>query len=525
MRAAIYARVSSAAQRDNHTIENQLRTLPAYVEQQGWKLVATFVDDGHSAKSGMLDKRDGFAQMQAAIARRSFDVLVVVDIDRLTRTEDAMERAEILGPFQRANIRIATPSMGLLDMRTMLGELYVTLQALYAAEENRKRAERIKLGKARAIAENRKPAGPTPFGLKYDRAAGVWTIDEPAAEVIREIARRVRAGESCVRIADDFAGRMGIAQPRGGWTRAAVYRTVAATYVYGEWIANKKLGLAVKVPAIVTRDEWHEVKVALHARRRSSLGRTKHVYLLQDIAQCGRCGASIHVRSGVSYYNAAHQPREHPASYMCSARKLRKLCDERSVPCKVLDAKLWERLCEELEHPDLLQALADAEVRRAGDTKDWQADIDGYRSHLARLDKVHEKVMALYRRGLVSEEALEHELAAAGRERKMVREQIETAERAVGAHQSAQARLRSAGVMIDRLRAALPQATLEQRQALIRELAVAGTVKVRDGKVALDLRIVRPLDRSDTQPQLAVVKAGDYRMIHGHPLRLRLLAG
>ncbi len=201
MRAAIYARVSSAAQRDKHTIENQLRVLPAFVAGQGWTLAGTFLDDGRSAKSGQLDAREGFAALVRAAERREFDLLVVVDVDRLTRTNSIEERALILGPFQRLGIDIVTPSGGRLDMRTMLGELWVTIQAMGAAEENRKRAERIKAGKLRAIAEGRKPAGPTPFGLAYDRTTGAWSIDDESAAIVREIFGRVAAGESCVSVA------------------------------------------------------------------------------------------------------------------------------------------------------------------------------------------------------------------------------------------------------------------------------------------------------------------------------------
>ncbi len=50
---------------------------------------------------------------------------------------------------------IATPGGGLLDLRSMVGEVYVTLHAIFAAEENRKRAERVKVGKLSAIADLR----------------------------------------------------------------------------------------------------------------------------------------------------------------------------------------------------------------------------------------------------------------------------------------------------------------------------------------------------------------------------------
>src|SRR3954471_18183571 len=227
MRAAAYARVSSAAQRDAHTIENQLRVLPGYVAAQGWTLAGTYVDDGRSARAGKLDAREGYARLVRDVAAGLVDVVVVVDIDRLTRTDDMRERADILGGFQRAGVQIATPGGGLLDLRTMLGELYVTLHAIFAAEENRKRAERIKAGKLRAIAEGRKPAGPTPYGLKYDRASSSWSIDDAAAAGGREACARVIAGESCWSISDDFYVR-GIRAPRGPWTRHALWALVRA---------------------------------------------------------------------------------------------------------------------------------------------------------------------------------------------------------------------------------------------------------------------------------------------------------
>ncbi len=68
MRAALYARVSSAAQRDRHTIASQLSTLPEYAARMGWTVVGTYIDDGKSAKSGRLHARDGFTRLLADAA-------------------------------------------------------------------------------------------------------------------------------------------------------------------------------------------------------------------------------------------------------------------------------------------------------------------------------------------------------------------------------------------------------------------------------------------------------------------------
>ena len=524
LRAVIYARVSSAAQRDKHTIENQLRVLPAFVASQGWTLVGTYVDDGRSAKAGKLEARDGFAQLIRDAELRRFDLLVVVDIDRLTRTDSLEERAQILGPFQRLGIDIVTPSQGRLDMRTMLGELWITIQALGAAEENRKRAERIKAGKLRAIAENRKPAGPTPFGLAYDRATGEWSIDEEAAAIVREIFERVAAGESCVRVADDLATR-GVRGPRKGWTRAAVYRCMHTRYACGEWLVDKKRGVTMQVPRIVADETWFAAQKALAKSGKRGLDRTRHVYLLQGIARCS-CGEIIIIRSGVKYYNAAHEPREHQAAYVCRGRRAR-VCDEPIAYCRVLDERVWSALIAELEQPDVIDALAEVEVRRATDARDWAKDADGYRAHLARLDRVEAEFMVRYRRGEISRGAWDLELPRLARARKMVADQLRTALEALGSSASSQQRLRAASATVERLRAALPLATPEQRRALLRELACDGGVIITGGRARLDLRLVR--SRASEQPQacdppLRVVDHPICRTSYDATLRIRLVA-
>lgn len=506
MRAAIYARVSSQAQRDRHTIENQLRTLPAYVAGRGWSLVETFIDDGRSARTGELDKRDGFAALLRAAEARRFDVLVVVDVDRLTRTDDLEERARILGPFQRLGITIATPSGGELDMRTMLGELWVTLQAIGAAEENRKRAERIKAGKARAIAEGRKPAGPTPYGYVYSRVTG-WAIDPVAAELVREIFRRVADGESCVQIADDFAAR-GAPTPRSwwrsGWTRATVHRIVRSRAAVGEYEADKARAAVIRIPAIVTEREWQAAQRSLMALRRRGLRRTRHSYLLEGLATCGHCGAPILIRSATS--NARRRSRS-PAAYICRERKLHQRCDATIVTTAETDARVWAALADEIEQPELLAEVMRAATARASDATDWRADAKIHRAHLGRLERVESAIMVRFRRGSVSEGALDAELAAIGRERAMVARQLEAAERALAASEGGAERLESAAALLARLRAALPSATPDQRRALLRELAGPGGVVIADGRVRLDLRVVLGAEPGAGAPGVDVVRS------------------
>src|SRR5450631_3865344 len=115
VRAVIYARVSSLAQRHQQTIASQLEALPRFVSLRGWYLVKpadTYVDDGRTAKAGYLSERLGFTRLLQDAGLGQFDVVVVVDLDRLTRSEDLRERGEVLGAFQKAGVQIAVSSSG-----------------------------------------------------------------------------------------------------------------------------------------------------------------------------------------------------------------------------------------------------------------------------------------------------------------------------------------------------------------------------------------------------------------------------
>lgn len=85
MKVAIYARVSTDRQRERHTIASQLRELPEHAARQGWTVVETFKDDGRSGET--VDGRPGFQRLLDAAGRKQFDAILVIDLDRITRSK------------------------------------------------------------------------------------------------------------------------------------------------------------------------------------------------------------------------------------------------------------------------------------------------------------------------------------------------------------------------------------------------------------------------------------------------------
>lgn len=486
LRAAIYARVSSQAQKDHQTIQNQLRVLPEYAAAQGWEVVGVYTDDGKSAKSGVLDARDGFARLLKDAEARKFDVLLVVDIDRLTRSDDMMERAQILGPFQRLGIDIVTPAGGRLDMRSMLGEVWATFQAIAAAEWLKKHRERIKAGKVRAIAQGKKPAGPTPYGLGYDRWDGRWWIESEAAEVIREIFRRVIAREASETIAADFRDR-GILRPRGGaWLRERVWQIVRSRVYVGEFTVDKRRGQVIRVPAIVDEATWEAAQAVLASHHRRGLRRTKHTYLLEELAVCCRCGSRIGISSGsrvngtVSRYVCSHRRRPPPGSPACELAP---------VKTASADERLWRSLREILDRPEILETALGWNRGAAEDAPAWERDLEQAEKRLQKLTASEADAIARHRRGQLSAGGVDAALNGIKSERTMMERQAKTARRALTSRQVAAARIDDLQEALFVARAQLDTASPEARRHVIRAMFAPGSIVVGDPEIVATLRL------------------------------------
>jgi DNA invertase Pin-like site-specific DNA recombinase len=507
MRAAIYARVSSLGQRDKHTIDSQLSTLPPFVASRGWELVDTYVDDGKTAKAGHLEKRDGFARLLADMAARKFDVVVVVDQDRLTRSEDLRERGEVLGAFQRAGVQLAIASSGqLLDLGSSMGDLLSGLQAFFSAEENRKRRERSLRGKDEAARQGRKPGGITPFGYVYTKADG-WKLNAATTGFVVQIYERVAAGESCEQIARDFEHHM-ISRPRGGhWGAERVRGIVHAETYKGVW---RHRGIAIAVPRTVSDEIWNAARAGLKRYGASGANRTEHVHLLPGLVFC-ECGTRMHVKRAKSH---ARPPA--PANiwyYFCGSKRYyhyKAECAQKFRRRDDVEERVWRQTCKLLDHPDhLARLLTKAKDDVAGDASSFERDLADYEKKLDRTARAEATVLERFRRDLVSERVMDAELGRIATERRWLERQL-----AAAREQAESARRRdrlSSEVLasLERLREHAGGATPEMRAKIVKLLVSQVEVKL-DGTVVITftLRERAPVEVSTTPPKLVTLRGG-----------------
>lgn len=480
--AAVYPRVSSAGQRVKQSIAAQYDVAPVLASLsstlgQPVQLAREpehYADDGKSAATGKLDKRAGYARLLRDAEAGAFQLVIVYDLDRLSRSEDYLERAAIVGPLQRAGIRVADRNGTVYDMQTFQGDLMLTLKMTMAAEDNRRRVAGTKAGRLRA-ARAGKPPTLLPFGYRFDReaarhdkpAAECWALDPVTAPLVREIYTRILAGDSCETIAADFEAR-GIRRRRADkWTRGRVHTIATATTYRGEWKAIKRAGVTVAVPPIVDDETWHAAQLALSGGRTRGLRRTRFTYLCEQIAVCGSCGSPMGIHSTTAKGKVYRR-------YVCQ-RRLRgafgERCDQPMLRVDDVDARLWASVRQLLDRPDLLNRAADRHAADAGAAaRDWEADQADFERQLAEVERKLTVMAKQYAAGILPEAAYEAAAADLAQRRQLLQRQLETARTAVADAGGDIERMRALRGAVAQLRGKLDTADMTTRRELVRAL-------------------------------------------------------
>lgn len=497
MRAVCYLRVSSAGQAEKGTIQSQFRDLPAFVLRQGWTLVkpiGTYVDDGHTAKAGHLGARAGFAALARDAALGLFDVVVVVDLDRLTRSEDLAERGAILGAFQRAGVKIAVANTGqMLDLSSSMGDLLSLMGGFFAAEENRKRRVRAKGGRRLAISRGRLPAGKTPYGLAFSTENG-WSIHPVNGPIAIEILTRLAAGHGTGAIARDFRERGAALPQQGTWTRSKIWHIATRPHYTGTWLADSASGTTVKIPALVDEETWKQALGGLEDRRNKGR-KTKHSYLLEKLAICAECGARVRIQTDKERRWSRYTCRIASSNGQGTCRAAFRVVD--------VDARVWAAISRDLADPQLAERIVAGTANLAGDAETWRRDAAEYRRKLTRLEnEVEPTILERFRRGKISAAAMDRELTALSRERRALERQLQTARAAVRKSDIAASELGEVNATLDHLRGALAATTDEERAQLVRSLVAPGGIILGE-KIQIQLRIPAPGQRGSTSGQSA----------------------
>ena len=305
LRAGVYARLSETYDAAE-SVPTQLERGEQHAARRGWGVAARFKDDGYSAFKEIT--RDGFADLIEAIERGEIDVVVIRDVDRLTRNLADWNQ------FEKASVRhgvlLSPYTGGDLDLSTPEGAYYGGMETLRARRESAVKSVRVREGMDR-IARSGKRSGGGRRWFGYTRIYA--NPDEPVArkrrilreeinpveaDALREAARRVLDfGEPVSAILRDWNKRGLKPTVAKQWSPTSLVRTLTSARLAGlrEWQGQKYP--TTQWPAIFDIDT-HERLVRLFSdpHRRTGAVR-RHVYLLSGLPICPKCGRRMYYRN------------------------------------------------------------------------------------------------------------------------------------------------------------------------------------------------------------------------------------
>lgn len=164
IRAAEYVRMSTDHQK--YSTENQAETIRSYAEQRGFEIVRTYADEGRSGLN--LAGREALRQLIADVQSGSadFKAILVYDVSRWGRFQDADESAYYEYICKRAGIAVVYCAEQFENDGSPIATIVKGVKRAMAGEYSRELSAKVFAGQCRLIEHGYRQGGPAGYGLR-----------------------------------------------------------------------------------------------------------------------------------------------------------------------------------------------------------------------------------------------------------------------------------------------------------------------------------------------------------------------
>lgn len=198
-----YIRVSTDDQaREGVSLGTQEARIRSFCNAKGWELLDVVRDEGRSAKDL---NRPGLQQILSALPKRQrcFDALVVVKLDRLTRS--VKDLATLMEAFRRGRVGF-TAIQEAMDTTSATGELFYNIVASISQWERKVIGERTAAALAHLRGQGRRVSRWAPYGYRFG-PGGRLVPDPKEQTTLAQISRLAATGLSLRGISRKLAAR------------------------------------------------------------------------------------------------------------------------------------------------------------------------------------------------------------------------------------------------------------------------------------------------------------------------------
>jgi site-specific DNA recombinase len=455
--AAIYARVSSDRQKENHTVASQTAALIEYAQTHGYTVPPEWVfqDEGYS---GAILVRPGLEALRDLAAEGQIAAALIYSPDRLSRKyayqvllSEELSRCGVELIFLKAPAG-ATPE----------DQLLVQFQGMIAEYERAQIAERCRRGKKHMAQQGGvNVLSGAPYGYRYirksDTSAAFYEVIEAEARIVRMVFEiYTQQGLSINAIARllnerQIATRTG----KGRWERSTVWGMLRnpayrGTACYGKTELRPRQRITrplrqrkclpsrdsagherprtewieVPVPALVSEEMFALAQEQLEKNKHHSPRRTIEPTLLQGMLVCEQCGYAL-------YRASTHTSKQKLSYYRCLGsdgyRRLSgPVCSNRPVRQDYLDQFVWAEIVRLLEDPGLVQTEIDRRREVARNADPLRKREEDLRREQVRVEKSSERLVTAYQEGLVTLSQLRQRMPALQKQTQAVESELQS---------------------------------------------------------------------------------------------------
>lgn len=431
MKTAFYTRVSTLGQKEDKTIEAQIKTLRSFVSEPPVKI---YRDEGETGST--LDRGD-LGQMIEDANQGVFDVLYIDKWDRLARPDQPAQQNLILSALTLAGVKIFEQGRPLEDnpqARQMMD--FAFLIGKQERENIKFRTSRARRQKAEA---GEYMSSFAPFG--YDRIKRNETekahleINKEKSMIVGKIFKWYLKHKSLGSVVKELIKAEYNSPKLGKWSTAMVKRILndtsyIGTYYYGKterisakrdmidkskitkenWVGemlpsiinkkktslhfkDKKEWIAQSCPAIVDKEFFNEAQKLLIANHHHPR-KHKFTYLLTPLLKCS-CGAKMSAS-----FNTYKKTGKSYRYYRCDDVRNKKLygeeyCKHSWVNADLVEKAIWD-LCKEARvNPSLFLSFTNEKENREN-LANLEAESKQLEEAKIKIQKEQERYLELY---------------------------------------------------------------------------------------------------------------------------------
>jgi site-specific DNA recombinase len=525
-RAAIYARVSSDQQAQEHTIDSQVEALTGRVREEGLALedVLCFLDEG---QSGAVLVRPALERLRDQAAAGLIDRLYVHSPDRLARKY--AYQILLIEEFQRCGIEVVFLNHEIGDKPEE--HLLLQVQGMIAEYERAKILERSRRGKMHAARNGSVSVfGKAPYGYRYiskREGHGVARFEVIASEsrIIMMIFEWYGKEDYSLSQICERLNREGIPRRSGrpGWDPTSVWDMLTETAYKGEALYGKsRVGeyrprlrpahgqpeyphrarsiattpsaaqIPVAVPAIVPADLFEAVREKLAAnkgrRRRSEPGVR---FLLQGLTACSKCGYA-YIGKIQNKLKDDGERRSYGYYFCTGTDRFRwggvRICENVPVRMERLDAAVWEDVSALLGDPDRIRR--EFERQRSQVPAAEPRRLEAIAKEVQRVKRGISRLLDLYQGGDLEKEEFEPRYARARQRLSELDSEASAISERITREEGLGAILESFEEYARRVRDGLESAAWATRREIIRTLVKR--IEIDEGDIHIVYRIGEP---------------------------------